>query len=65
MIVHDLRNPATQIKFALELALDKLDKAQKAIDIQNRDKNKELTKIEEKLRSQSNYELDSEVKSLR
>ena len=26
MIIHDLRNPATQIKFALELAVDKLNK---------------------------------------
>ena len=65
MIVHDLRNPATQIKFALELALDKLNKAQNAIDIQNRDKNKELGKLEEKLRAQINFELDSEVKRLR
>ena len=27
MIVHDLRNPATQIKFAIELAMDRLNES--------------------------------------
>lgn len=42
MVIHDLRNPAGQIKFSLEFALQNLLTAQEILENLNYEKNKEI-----------------------
>jgi septation ring formation regulator EzrA len=49
MVIHDLRNPTSQINFAIQYALQGFDKSKKQMNKNEEKFNKEFTEIKEEM----------------